>query len=109
MSEEQNKSQQQGQSQEQAPVQKQGDKKREYTPPTIHAVDIRKDRNGIDYAVTLGTAHPDKRGYGDLMKMRSNTVSGFHNVMTDKGLREFRAKTQQERFEHRNSDRSRSE
>lgn len=98
--------------QKQTPQQGQGQnvpQKRDYTPPTIHAVDIRKDRNGIDYAVTLGTAQPDKRGYGDMMTMRSNTVSGFHNIMTDQKLKEFRAKKQQERFEYRNSERSRSD
>lgn len=102
MSDKQKQTPQQGQEQA-APL------KREYTPPTIHAVDIRKDRNGIDYAVTLGTAQPDKRGYGDVMIMRSNTVSGFHNIMTDQKLKEFRSKTQQERFEYRNSQRTRSD
>ncbi len=107
MSEEQNKAPQQDQEQV---TPKQGEQKRKYTPPTIHAVDIRKDRNGIDYAVSIGKARQDKRdGYGDLMKMGCTTVSGFYNIMTDKGLREFRAKTQQERFECQNSERSRSE
>jgi len=109
MSEEQNQTSQQVQSQEQS-APKQSQEKRNYTLPTIHAVDIRKDRNGIDYAVSIGKAQQDKRdGYGDLMKMGCNTVSGFYNVMTDKGLREFRAKTQQERFEYQNSERTRSD
>ncbi len=63
-----------------------------YTPPTLHAVDMRKDRHGLKYPTVLGTARADKDGYGQLMRMQANTVSGFHNIMTPQKLKDTRAK-----------------
>jgi hypothetical protein len=106
MSDEQNQDQQ-GQEQTQNHASKQSEEKREYTPPALHAVDMRKDRYGLDYPVTIGAAWPDKRGHGQLMKMRADMVSGFHNIMTDKELKKSQADHQQARWEHENRSRSR--
>lgn len=72
-------------------------KEKTYEPPTLHAVDMRKDRYGLKYPNVMGTARPDKEGYGQLMRMQATTTSGFHNIMTPEQLKKSRANYRSDR------------
>ena len=82
--------------------------RKNYEPPSFHVVQMRTDRFGLKYPSPLGTARPDREGYGDLLKMQANTISGFSNIMTDPKLKEIQANYRKDRREkEREEDRGR--